>query len=97
MALDKSVSQTIECKCTYSQAGHKQRRLLHSQQPLHGLLLPVLLSELVQGAVVPAQRSEQHLLGLFLHATVEQRLCGSKVFFFKLQVEQFYLFIFSPD
>lgn len=45
-----------------------------SQQSLHGLLLPVLLSKLLQGAVVPAQRREQHLLGLLLHTAVEQRL-----------------------
>lgn len=50
---------------------------MHSQQPLHGLLLPVLLPELVQRAVVPTQRSKQHLFSLLLHTTVEQRLCRS--------------------
>lgn len=49
---------------------------IHSQQPLHGHLFPVLLSELIQGAVVPAQRSEQHVFGLLFHTTVEQRLCS---------------------
>lgn len=54
---------------------YKQWYDLHSQQPLHGLFLSILLSELVQRAVVPAQRSKHHLFGLLLHTAVEERLC----------------------
>lgn len=54
---------------------HKQWNYLHSQQPLHGFLLPVLLSELVQRAVMPTQRSKHHLFSFLLHTPVEQRLC----------------------
>lgn len=60
----------------YNHTGHKQLQHLHSQQSLHGFLLSVLLSELVQRAVVPTQRSEQHLFSFLLHTTIEQRLCN---------------------
>lgn len=52
--------------------------IFNTQQPFHGLLLSILLSELVQRAVVPTKWGEQHLFGFFLHTAVEQRLCRRK-------------------
>lgn len=48
--------------------------LSDSQQPFHGLFFSILLSELVQRAVVPAQWSKQHFFSLLLHTTVKERL-----------------------
>lgn len=48
--------------------------LFDSQQPLHSLLFSILLSQLVQRAVVPTQWSKQHFFSLLLHTTVKKRL-----------------------
>lgn len=48
--------------------------LFDSQQPLHSLLFSILLSELVQRAVVPTQWSKQHFFSLLLYTTVKERL-----------------------
>lgn len=56
----------------------RQVVIFNTQQPFHGLLLSILLSELVQRAVVPTKWGEQHLFGFFLHTAVEQRLCRKK-------------------
>lgn len=48
--------------------------LSDSQQPLHGLFFSILLSELVQRAVVPPQWSKQHFFSFLLHTTVKERL-----------------------
>lgn len=48
--------------------------LFDSQQSLHSLLFSILLSELVQRAVVPTQWSEQHFFSLLLYTTVKERL-----------------------
>lgn len=48
--------------------------LFDSQQPLHSLLFSILLSELVQRAVVPTKWSKQHFFSFLLHTTVKERL-----------------------
>lgn len=48
--------------------------LFDSQQPLHSLLFSILLSKLVQRAVVPTQWSKQHFFSLLLHTAVKERL-----------------------
>lgn len=52
--------------------------LSDSQQPLHGLFFSILLSELVQRAVVPAQWGKHHFFCLLLHTTVKERLYENK-------------------